>query len=132
MSQPIHTPGPAQLPTGFKSVQPDGHDGMPLFVTGDPFDTVAIVLPRKECNANARLLAAAYNAFDSAARKLGCNAVELAEQMQDGAIAELVSAVEKAVHNAAIMAGKPGKAWEGDFVIREMIAALAKVKGGAS
>jgi hypothetical protein len=36
--------------------------------------------------ANARLLAAAYNAFDSSARRLGCNAVELAEAMQDGAL----------------------------------------------
>jgi hypothetical protein len=96
MTKPIHTPGPAQLPTGFQLVKPDEHEGMPLFSNGDPFDTIAMVLPRKECNANARLLAAAYNAFDSAGKALGVNAVELAERMADGLIADLVEALEKA------------------------------------
>jgi len=42
---------------------------------------------------NARLLIAAYNAFDSAARKLGVNAVELAERMADGELARLIEGV---------------------------------------
>ena len=43
-----------------------------------------------------RLLAAAYNAFDSAAKVLGCNAVELAERMADSGIADLIQAVRAA------------------------------------
>jgi hypothetical protein len=125
MSQPIHTPGPAQLPTGFKSVQPDGHDGMPLFVNSDPFDAIAIVLPRDECNENARLLAAAYNAFDSAARKLNCNAVKLAEWMEDGEIADLFMQLSQTF--AAIEA--TGECLGDMQAMRDII---AKVKGGAS
>jgi len=120
MSKPIHTPSPAQLPTGFESVSGDEHDGMPLFVNGDPFDTVAMVLPRKECNANGRLLAAAYNAFDSAARKLNCNAVELAEAMQDGAIADMVEALKWYANNLT------------DHMDAKALHALAKVRGGAA
>ncbi len=45
-----------------------------------------------ETMGNARLLISAYNAFDAAARRLGVNAVELAEGMADGELAELVKA----------------------------------------
>lgn len=45
-----------------------------------------------ETMGNARLLIGAYNAFDAAARRLGVNAVELAEGMADGGLAELVKA----------------------------------------
>ena len=38
----------------------------------------------------------AYNAFDSAAKRLGVNAVELAERMADGGIAGLYSALRDA------------------------------------
>lgn len=41
----------------------------------------------------ARQMAAAYNAFDSAAKKLGLNAVEFAERMQAGGIAEVLEAL---------------------------------------
>jgi hypothetical protein len=40
------------------------------------------------------VLAAAYNAFDSAAKKLGVSAVELAEAIQDGQIADLIRALQ--------------------------------------
>lgn len=47
-------------------------------------DTHVIATTAGESEASARLFAAAYNAFDSAAKKLGVNAVELAEAMRDG------------------------------------------------
>jgi hypothetical protein len=125
MTQPIHTPGPAQLPTGFRLVDEEQHDGMPLFANGDPFDTIAIVLARKGCNGNARLLAAAYNAFDSAAKHLGVNAVELSERVQEGAIAELFVQLSQTL--AAIEA--TGECL-GDM--QGMRDTIAKVKGGAS
>jgi hypothetical protein len=45
---------------------------------------------------------------------------------------KLLAAAQKVIHNAAIAAGKPGKAWEGDFVIRELNAAVIEATGGAS
>ena len=45
---------------------------------------------------DARLLAAAYNAFDSAAQRLGLNAVEFAERMAEDGITELVDALQAA------------------------------------
>lgn len=45
--------------------------------------------------------------------------------------ARLLAAAQKAVHNAAIAAGKPGKAWDGDFVIKELNAAIIEATGGS-
>jgi len=44
--------------------------------------------------ANAKLFCAAFNAFDSAAFRLGISAVQLAEVLQDGRIAELVELLQ--------------------------------------
>ena len=97
------------------------------FVNGDPFDTIAIVLPRKECNANARLLAAAYNAFDSAAKKLGVNAVEFAERMQDGVLFDLIDAAQFAAETF-----EHSGCEKNVCPICLIRAILAKVNGGAS
>jgi len=45
---------------------------------------------------------------------------------------KLLAAAQKALHNAAIAAGKSGKAWDGDFVIRELNAAVIEAIGGAA
>lgn len=54
-----YTSGSWEVPTGFEQVDEEGHEGMPVFVGGNPFDTIATVWPREGCNANARLIAAA-------------------------------------------------------------------------
>lgn len=133
---PPHTPGPAQLPTGFEKVSPDEHEGVPLFSDGNPFNAIAFIVPRPECHSNARLLAASYNAFDSAARTLDCNAVELAESVQDGGICDLVAALKLAEHAMSFVL-QPGytqtaegiKAWADELFLPAARAALAKVKG---
>src|ERR1700722_14273093 len=81
MSKPIHTPGPVDLLWEVEGHDPDNiilrstHNGLNMGIC-EVF----------ESEANAKLLRAAYNAFDSAARKLGCNAIQLAEAMQEGAL----------------------------------------------
>jgi len=92
----VHTPGPVAwqdygLPGEYYGLygaraavirgKDNGEDG-----------TTVEVLP-----GDARFLRAAYNAFDSAARALNCNAVELAERMQDGEIATLVESLKDVV-----------------------------------
>ena len=117
MSQLIHTPGPVWI----------DDDGCIAAGTGDEYVTIAdphcgdLNLPEngRTMVANKRLLAAAYNAFDSAARKLGLNAVEFAERVADGGIADLVDALE------ALEEGDPR-------VTVLLRAALAKVRGEAS
>jgi hypothetical protein len=47
--------------------------------------------------ATARLLMAGWNAFDCAALALNCNAVELAERMQDGQLADLVLHAQRVI-----------------------------------
>jgi hypothetical protein len=87
MSQPIHTPGPVHLhqytSQGDKLVSIDAkHRHITLHTLELPED-----------HDNARLLAAAYNAFDSAGKRLALNAVELAERMQNGGVADLIEAL---------------------------------------
>ena len=79
---------------------------------------------------NARLLAASYNAFDSAATRLNLNAVELAERMQDGGIADLVSNLKDAER---FMRGFEGdEMQEGiDSMLADIRAGIAKVEGRA-
>jgi hypothetical protein len=96
MSQPIHTPGPVKadefLIINSDSPKPKLIGAMYWGRTKTPIDCYEI--SEEEARGNARLLRAAYNAFDSAARKLGINAVEFAERMQDGGIAELVESLD--------------------------------------
>jgi hypothetical protein len=88
MSQPIHTPGPVRVFSPF---------GRPEVVTDRPtaHETQSVVphFGQPNADSNARLIAAAYNGFDSAAKKLGLNAVEFAERMRDGEIAEVLEAL---------------------------------------
>jgi hypothetical protein len=91
MSKPIHTPGPLGLLYAARSIS---------IVREGFVETIArcemeSTRPLDETGANARLLAAAYNAFDSAAKKLGVNAVLLAEAMADGGIFDLIRFADK-------------------------------------
>ena len=87
MSKLIHTPGPCRR----------HRNGAEIAVGKE------IIALCCSTEANGRLLAAAYNAFDSAARKLGCNAVEMAERMQGGGIADLVVAFESLRRSGAFL-----------------------------
>jgi hypothetical protein len=82
---------------------------------------------------NARLLTAAFNAFDSAAKKLGCTAIELAERMQEGGLAELVEALghHYGTHVAFEQSDDAESEREHAIAIDKTRAVLAKVKGGA-
>ena len=87
-----HTPGPCHLLPSYqdyehKTIQVHGRT-IAVVLTEDAVEHSA------EDEGNARLLSAAYNAFDSAAEKLGLNAVEFAECMQEGGRAELLHAFE--------------------------------------
>jgi hypothetical protein len=55
--------------------------------------------------ATARLFAAGYNDFDSAAQRLRINAVQLAEAMQDGGIATMLRALEDLLGDRPDMQG---------------------------
>jgi hypothetical protein len=81
MSHAIHALGPIEA----------GQDGE--LYSKSKHQSVAMVLLSEEGEAIAPLLAAAYNAFDSAAKALNVNAIELAERMQDGGIAELLRVI---------------------------------------
>lgn len=83
MTEQKHTPGP--LTYNNKDGQIQSHDGKRLAKT--------LWLLTDSCDANGELLAATYNAFDSAAKRLSLNAIDLAEQMEDGGIADLVAAL---------------------------------------
>jgi hypothetical protein len=122
MRRPIHTPGPLYI---------DGQN----IIANEAEIAIAKVYGNigQPGEANSRLLAAAYNAFDSAARKLGINAVEFAERMQDGGLAELAESHEE------LLADIDGL--KSEFAICREIsrssyakrsrAILAKVKGAA-
>lgn len=93
-SPPLHTPGHLWI----------DDDGYIAAGTGDGYISVAeiflgdSVAPENALTLKvntARLFSAGYNAFDSAARKLRMNTVDLAERMQDGGIAALVSNLER-------------------------------------
>jgi uncharacterized protein (DUF2235 family) len=94
VTQPIHTPGELSLYRGRKE-----RDASAVFLkAGSEFvgKVYGHETSKETAEANARLLAAAYNAFDSAGRKLGLNAVQLAERMADGGLADLIQAVRAA------------------------------------
>lgn len=65
-------------------------DGSPIVLDGKAVAYVEEDAPPL----TGELLAAAYNAFDSAAKRLGVNAVELAEAMQGGQIADFIRALQ--------------------------------------
>jgi hypothetical protein len=156
MSKPIHTPGPIQYcgcgKCGYIHSQRAGRDvavamlAPPCGGSADAEDRFweSESYPVEERNANARLLAAAYNAFDSAAAKLGVNAVELAERMADGGIAELVEALigiircfENVPQEASMgfdSPPEPASEWDMNAFIelQNARALIAKVKGGAT
>jgi hypothetical protein len=100
-----HTPGPLEFLEAGRTEE-GFNRGQPLTITevGGARNDVAnlysaddatVSITREEAIGNARLLAAAYNAFDSAARALNVNAVELAERMHDGGLAELIKCLEQ-------------------------------------
>src|ERR1039458_2791211 len=94
MSQPVHTPGPVIARPEMES------RARRITITGATSPVaIAEIVPTTHgydalAEANGRFIRGAYNAFDSAAKKLGCNAVELAERMQEGGLAELVAVLE--------------------------------------
>jgi DNA-binding transcriptional regulator YiaG len=88
-AEPLHRSGPMVpfMQKGVIVIRPA--DGAPAIAQCQRYSSER---PAEETMGNARLLVAAYNAFDSAARKLGINAVVLAERMESGGLAELVEA----------------------------------------
>jgi len=114
MTQPIHTPGPASV-TGANQ-----RAYYPQLRIGNR----AIDMITDNPDADGRLLAAAYNAFDSAARALNCNAVELAEAMQDGAfLTEVLASADSILYNTPHL---------DRAAFENVTAVLAKLNGGAS
>jgi hypothetical protein len=93
MKQSIHTPGPLTLTEDDTMVAMGSDCYVAQTLAISPKLSAEI---REKERANGRLLTAAYNAFDSAAEKLSINAVECAEKMADGAIADLLNALERA------------------------------------
>ena len=145
MSQPLHTPGPLEFlelgrteeahnrckPLTLCEAREKGDDVANVYSSDDS----TVYIPRHQAVANTRLLAAAYNAFDSAGKKLGVNAVELAERMQDGGIAELVIALEMAlpfVQPPVELIPTCVRGNHASMAHSKATTALAKVKGGAS
>jgi len=87
-----------------------------------------------EAMGTARIMTAAVNAFDSAARRLAINAVELSERMADGGIAELLEALDYLLEQTVDMDLKYGiLLTEGEEDARaKALAIIAKAKGGAA
>ena len=141
MSKPIHTPGPVEVDVKHDKAG-DGRPFADCYISSaaNGFHNGRIIadtlnadsaFTEEDRKTNARLLAAAYNAFDSAARKLGCNAVELAERMQDGAIAELLLTT-KNLHACIDWSDVPSYEKEMAEVGERACRIIAKVKGDAS
>jgi hypothetical protein len=99
-------------------------------------ETPSVVTPfgQPSADSNARFLAASYNAFDSAARRLAINAVEFSERMADGGIAELLEALDYLLEQTVDMDLKYGiLLTEGEEDARaKALAIIAKAKGGAA
>jgi hypothetical protein len=140
MSNPVHTARPVTCK--FAPYITDNE-------IGSPKQAVFIVEFQKlidqswpELEVNARLLQAAYNAFDSAANKLGINAVELADRMQEGGIADLIQALSSLVsvceHRPTHASGRPMapmlsiQGADARKRIAEAHAAIAKASGGSA
>jgi hypothetical protein len=96
MRQPEHTPGPWRY-DDFFYIWADSEGPKPVVELDKSDGKVARVRGGSETlsqNANARLIVAAVNAFDSAARRLGIPATELAEGLQRGEIADLLMTLD--------------------------------------
>ena len=83
----------------------------------------------KRSSATRTFIAAALNAFDSAAAKLGVNAVELSERMADGGIAVLVEAATGFLHDCDLGFYRTDQGYNSESRFR---AALKAVKDGVS
>lgn len=76
-----HTPGPVRAdPSTPHLVTPAGGVLCAVAIAQTNQASLPVTAQYLEAEANAKLLAAAYNAFDQAARKLGVDAIELAEK----------------------------------------------------
>ena len=94
MKQPIHTPGPIKWSEDFGLYS--DHGTITQAQSGARYDDGSDPASIEISKPDARLLVAAYNAFDSAAQQLGLDAVEFAERMAECGIAELVDALQAA------------------------------------
>jgi len=90
-SQPIHVPCLRAIPPQPGTAQRAKIYG-PRHADGGEYAPICEIVDADL----AKTLAAAYNAFDSAAKKLGISAGEFAERMQAAQIADLVNALERA------------------------------------
>src|ERR1017187_7243012 len=147
MSQPIHTPGPLEFLEAGRTEQGINRGSL-LTITeaGGARNDVANVysaddstvsITREEAIGHARLLTAAHNAFVTAAQRRGCNAVELAERMQNAEIAELVEALDQLKTASCGIAGcleadAPPLFRYFERSVERARAILAKVQGGVS
>ena len=124
--------------SGFESV-----NGYPVAVslqelvtdrpTAHETQSVVTQLGPPNADANARLLAAAYNAFDSTAKKLGINAVEFAERMQDGEITTMAECLKNVLSRFhSCIADGNGKIKGDEEAMARAGQILDKVKGGAA
>ena len=138
MSQPKHSPGPLDYHFYVSSVPRYTPGGSVIREEVEKWDLLApngtAILSsfggRYWHSANARLLTAAYNAIDSAAAKVGVNAIELAERMAGGDIADLITMVgDILVHWDRYDTEGP---YPMDALIEHARAIHEKVKGHAS
>jgi hypothetical protein len=131
MTQPVHTPGPVKTHNPADGCKNDGLYWQILQSTKDAIGARAIIasdMSRDDC----RLLAAAYNAFDSAAKKLGVNTVELAERMQDGEMAVLVECLKDVLSRFhSCIADGNGKIEGDQAAMARAGKILDRMKGGA-
>jgi hypothetical protein len=134
MTQPVHTAGPVEAHNPAAGCRNEGLYWQILESRKDEVGARKIIASGM-AEGDARLLAAAYNAFDSTARKFGCNAVELAERMQEGELAELVETVDNLQFSLngcrLIMTDKESRDLAAE-IAESAKAILAKVKGGAA
>ena len=138
MSNPVHTPGPVTCK--FARYITDNEIGSAMQAAFIVEFQQLIDQSWPELEIDARLLAAAYDAFDSAATKLATNAVELAERMQEGGIADLIQALSSLVsvceHRPAHASGRPmapmlsTQGAHARKAIAEARAAITKATGG--
>ena len=139
-----HTRGPVHTAFG------DGYGEADIRVSGDqtalfrsPHIIARCHLPERldktydilQAEANARLFAAAYNAFDSSAAKLELNTIEFAENLCDGGIAQLLTSLEECVDEIAAWRrwAKPGEGPEKPIltttVLHNARGTIAKARG---
>jgi hypothetical protein len=148
MTEQKHTPGPVII-TG-RSIWCADHPIAEIVrgEWGDEYPAIRQTGPSLECSyeacmekivygtvvpevsdANARLLAASYNAFDSAAKRLNVNAVDLAERMHDGGIYHLLIQLKNAERFIAGFEGD--ELQEGvNHLLSSIRIEIAKVEGG--